>query len=142
MFRIAQPWHPDFADFLLRLFGEPVLALVNGWAALRAVAYLWALERIRRIGTALLRHGPISTEVADAVRRSVHALLLCGFSTLLQFELAWNGPLASVAANHFPTWEFNWMAFYAVCLLCVCVLAIARILQAAVELKAENEGFI
>jgi hypothetical protein len=34
------------------------------------------------------------------------------------------------------------MAFYAVCLLCVCVLAIARILKEAVALKAENEGFV
>jgi hypothetical protein len=142
MFRIAQPWHPDFPEFLLRLFGEPALALVNGWGALRALAYLWALERMRRIGTALLHHGPISTEVADAVRQSARALLLCGFSVLLQLDLPRNDPPASVAVNHLPSWEFNWMAFYAVCLLGVCVLAIAHILQAAVELKAENEGFV
>jgi len=138
LFRIAQPWYPDFRDFLPRLFNEPALALVNGWGALCTAIYLWTLERIRLIGTTLQHHAPISAEVASAVRRSVPALLLCGFSTLLQFDLAWSGVPASATA----TLKFNWMAFYAVCLLCVCVLVVARILQVAVELKAENEGFV
>src|SRR3546814_4286918 len=66
------------------------MAFVNGWYLLRASIYIWALERIRQIGTALLRFEPISTEVAEAVRRSAQALLLCGLSTLLAFDIASN----------------------------------------------------
>src|SRR3546814_7185664 len=66
------------------------MAFVNGWYLLRASIYIWALERIRQIGTALLRFEPISTEVAEAVRRSAQALLLCGLSPLLAFDIASN----------------------------------------------------
>jgi len=151
----ALPGHPGFAETLLKValnaFGQPAIALVSGWALLCAAIYVWALERIRRIGVALLRHPPISREVADAVRRSARALLLCGLGTLLHFDIAGKGSSGVVAwtgsdrippAAYSIDWELDWMAFYAVCLLCVCVLAIARILQEAVALKAENEGFV
>lgn len=148
LFRIALPALPDdqgAVDVLRNAFREPSIAFLNGWTLLRAAIYVWALERIRLIGVALMRFEPISTEVAAAVRRSVQALLLCGFSTLLAIDVAWRGP-ARIAPGesgaYSVTWELNWMAFYAVCLLCVCVLAIARILQEAVALKAENEGFV
>src|SRR3546814_1872839 len=115
-----------------------------GWYLLRASIYIWALERIRQIGTALLRFEPISTEVAEAVRRSAQALLLCGLSTLLAFDIASNarGIVPTDAITYSVSWDLNFMAFYAVCLLCVCVLAIARILREAVALKAANEGFV
>lgn len=151
----ALPGHPGFLDALIEVllnnFGETAIALVNGWRLLCVAIYIWALERIRRIGVALLHHPPISHEVADSVRRSARALLLCGFSTLLHFDIAWKGSSGIVAwtgsdrippATYSIAWELNWMAFYAVCLLCVCVLAIARILQEAVALKTENEGFV
>lgn len=151
----ALPGHPGFSEALLHVlldnFGESAFALVTGWRLLCVAIYIWALERIRRIGVALLRHPPISHEVAVAVRRSARALLLCGFSTLLHFDIAWKGSSGIIAwtgsdrippAAYSVTWELNWMAFYAVCLLCVCVLAIARILEEAVALKAENEGFV
>lgn len=152
----ALPGNPGFTEttlfaVALNAFGQPATALVNGWALLCVAIYIWALERIRRIGVALLHHHPISHEVADSVRRSARALLLCGFSTLLHFDIAWKGSSGIVAwtgsdrippATYSIAWELNWMAFYAVCLLCVCVLAIARILQEAVALKAENEGFV
>ena len=156
--RIAQPALPGRPGFLeavfkvvLNSFGEPATAMVNAWGLLCVAIYIWTLERIRRIGVALLRHPPISSEVADAVHRSARALLLCGFSTLLQFDIAWKDSRGIVAwsdsdgipaAAYSIAWDLNWMAFYAVCLLCVCVLAIARILQEAVALKAENEGFV
>src|SRR5690606_994699 len=133
--RIALPTLPDdqgAADVVVNAFREPSLALFNGWNLLRAAIYIWALDRIRLIGVSLLLFEPISMEVAEAVRRSLRALLLCGFSTLLAVDVAWDGarrivPVDSVSYS--VTWDLNWMAFYAVCLLCVCVLAIARILQ-------------
>lgn len=147
LFRIALPALPPgqgAIDVLRNAFSEPAAAFVNGWYLLRAAIYIWALERIRLIGTALLRFEPISTEVATAVRRSVQALLLCGFSTLLAFNVESNArcivPTDTVIYS--VAWDLNFMAFYAVCLLCVCVFAIARILQEAVALKAENEGFV
>lgn len=148
IFRIALPALPDdqgAVDVLRNAFREPAIAFLNGWTLLRAAIYVWALERIRLIGVALTRFEPISTEVADAVRRSAQALLLCGFSTLLAVDVAWHGPVRIApdeSGAYSVTWELNWMAFYAVCLLCVCVLAIARILKEAVALKAENEGFV
>ncbi len=148
IFRIALPALPDdqgAVDVLRNAFREPSIAFFNGWTLLRAAIYIWALERIRLIGVALLRSEPISMEVAGAVRRSVQALLLCGFSTLLAVDVAWRSPVRIApgdSGTYAVTWELNWMAFYAVCLLCVCVLAIARILKEAVALKAENEGFV
>src|SRR3546814_8376597 len=84
LFRIALPALPNdqgAVDVLCNAFSESSMAFVNGWYLLRASIYIWALERIRQIGTALLRFEPISTEVAEAVRRSAQALLLCGLST-------------------------------------------------------------
>ncbi len=139
MYRIARPWHPGFIDFLSRLFDDPASAMVNGWGGLRVALYVWAFECIRRIGVSLSRYAPISPQVAEAVRGCAWSILLCGFGTLLQFD-----PIFGPRPGGVPPldWEFNWMAFHAVCLLCVCVLVIARILHAAVELKAENEGFV
>src|SRR3546814_4193273 len=113
------------------------MAFVNGWYLLRASIYIWALERIRQIGTALLRFEPISTEVAEAVRRSAQALLLCGLSTLLTFNFASNarGIVPTDAITYSVSWDLIFMAFYSVCLLCVFVLAIDRILREAVALK-------
>ena len=139
MYRIAQPWYPGFIDFLSRLFDDPASAIVNGWGGLRVALYVWAFECIRRIGVSLSRHAPISPQVAEAVRGWAWSILLCGFGTLLQFDPAFGPqPVGALPLN----WQFHWMAFHAVCLLCVCVLVIARILHAAVELKAENEGFV
>src|SRR3546814_16820312 len=72
-FRIGLPALPNdqgAVDVLRNAFSESSMAFVNGWYPLRASIYIWALERIRQIGTALLRFEPISTEVAEAVRRS------------------------------------------------------------------------
>src|SRR3546814_18789425 len=109
------------------------MAFVNGWYLLRASIYIGALERIRQIGTALLRFEPISTEVAEAVRRSAQALLLRGLSTLLAFDIASNarGLVPTDAITYSVRWDFNFIEFYAFCLLSVCVLAIAHLLREA-----------
>src|SRR3546814_4157059 len=75
LFRIALPALPNdqgAVDVLRNAFSESSMAFVNGWYLLRASIYIWALERIRQIGTALLRFEPISTEVAEAVRSEEH----------------------------------------------------------------------
>src|SRR3546814_20218067 len=79
LFRIALTALPNdqgAVDVLRNAFSESSMTFVNGWYLLRASIYIWALERIRQIGTELLRFEPISTEVSEVVRRSAKALLL------------------------------------------------------------------
>src|SRR3546814_11490184 len=66
LFRIALPALPNdqgAVDVLRNAFSESSMAFVNGWYLLRATIYIWALERTRQVGSAILRSAPIRTEL-------------------------------------------------------------------------------
>ena len=139
--RIAEPiTHESFAAFMRGMLEVPGLVAVNGWGMFKAIVFIWALDRIRLIGVALIHHSPISPEVSAAVRSTAFAWLVYAATALFKLELE---PRFGVApADYNIGWSFDLWTFLVVCLLSSCVLTISRILDAAVELQKENQGFI
>ncbi|MEO8366003.1 MAG: hypothetical protein ABI538_07335 [Pseudoxanthomonas sp.] len=118
----------------------PGLVAVNGWGIFKAIVFIWALDRIRLIGVALVQHFPISLEASAAVRRTAYAWLIYAATALLKPELE---PRFGVTpADYNVAWSFDLHTVLVVGLLSGCALMISRILDAAVELQKENQSFI
>lgn len=141
LYRVAEPTtHQSFPAFMAGMLKVSGLVAVNGWGIFKAIAFIWALDRIRLIGVALVRHSPISLEVSTAVRRTAYAWLIYAATALFKLELE---PRFGVApADYNVGWSFDLQTFLVVCLLSSCVLTISRILVAAVELQKENQSFV
>lgn len=141
LYRIAEPpSHQSFPAFIGGMLKVPGLVAVNGWGIFQAMVFIWALDRIRLIGVALVRHSPISLEVSVAVRRTAYAWLTYAAAALFKLELE---PRFGVPpADYNVAWSFDLQTFLVACLLSSCVLTLSRILDAAVELQKENQSFI
>ena len=141
LYRIAEPiTHQSFPAFMEAMLKVPGLVAVNGWEIFKAIVFIWALDRIRLIGVALIHHSPISPEVAAAVRGTAYAWLIYAATALFKLELE---PRFGAALSDYNIgWSFDLPTFLVVCLLSSCVLTISRILDAAIELQNENRGFI
>ena len=141
LYRIAEPMtHQSFLAFMAGMLKVPGLVAVNGWGIFKAIVFIWALDRIRLIGVALIHHSPISLEASTAVRSTAYAWLIYAATALFKLELE---PRFGVTpADYNVGWSFDPWTFLVVCLLSSCVLTISLILDAAVELQKENQGFI
>jgi hypothetical protein len=141
LYRIAEPvTHQSFLAFMQGMLKVPGLVAVNGWGIFKAIVFIWALDRIRLIGAALIHHSPISLDVVVAVRGTAYAWLIYAATALFKLELE---PRFGVApADYNVGWSFDLQTFLVVCLLSSCALTISRILDAAAELQNENRGFI
>lgn len=141
LYRVAEPvTHQSFPAFMAEMMKVPGLVAVNGWALVKVAVFIWALDRIRLIGAALIHHSPISLEGSAAVRHTAYAWLIYAATALFKLELE---PRFGVSpADYNVGWSFDLHTFLVVCLLSGCVLTISRILDAAVELQKENQGFI
>lgn len=141
LYLIAEPiTHQSFPAFMAGMMEVPGLVAVNGWGVIKAIAFLWALDRIRLIGVALTHHSPISLEVAATVRQTAYAWLIYAATALFRLEL--EPRFGAVPADYNIDWSFDFQTFLVVCLLSSCVLTISRILDAAVDLQKENQSFI
>ena len=141
LYRIAEPaTQQSFLGFMSGMMKVPGLVAVNGSGIFKAVVFLWALDRIRLIGVALIHHPPISPEVSAAVRSTAFAWLAYAATALFKLQL--EPRFGAAPADYSIGWSFDLWTFLVICLLSSCVLTISRILDAAVELQKENQSFI
>lgn len=141
LYRIAEPiTQQSFPAFMAGMMEVPGLIAVNGLGVIKAIAFIWALDRIRLIGVALIHHSPISLEVSAAVRVTAYAWLIYAATALFELEL--KPRLDAIPADYNVDWSFDFLTFLVICLLSSCVLTISRILDAAVDLQKENQSFV
>ncbi len=109
---------------------------IAGLASITMVVQLWALRRLRHIGKLLHTQPFISSEMALAWRQFAKALVVAAFAMLFNLETGVGNKIGHISFGlNFGGLYFMWIA-------CLCSYSIAWLLQDAVALKEEAEGFV